>query len=187
MPQQKKRSKATTKRTTKRRGKKNITSTATSFGYGGKSQTTVRLKRARRKLIAPYQSKYEYEIAQDLLKRGIAFEYEPKQIPYIYPVRKGTCNDCGSVNVGRLAIYTPDFWLPELELWVEAKGRWDGSGRTKILAVLETSEVIHRDNFKMLFMYDNWITKKHKLTYTGWCQKHQILSDVGNTLPKDWL
>jgi hypothetical protein len=28
--------------------------------------------------------------------------------------------------------YTPDFWLPEFSHFVEVKGRWGGSGKSKL-------------------------------------------------------
>ena len=120
-------------------------------------------------------------------EQGIEFDYEPEKINYIYPVKNGYCSDCGGVSVGRRAIYTTDFRIHSSGIWVEAKGKWDGQGRTKILAVLSTSDAITVDNFRMLFMYNNWITKAHKMTYMDWCERHDIIAAVGKTIPKEWL
>ena len=117
----------------------------------------------------------------------IEFDYEPEKINYIYPIKAGLCSDCGSNHVGRRAIYTPDFRLNSSGVWVETKGKWDSKGRTKILAVLATSGAITRDNFRMLFMYNNWITKAHKLTYREWCERNNIIAAVGTTIPEEWL
>lgn len=173
-------------------GKKSSTRIANSYGYGKKSQTSARSKlkkkRTRRaQLLAPYKSQYEQNVAAKLEEKGVAFEYEPKQIKYIYPTKRGICQACGSNAVGRLASYTPDFWLPELGIWVEAKGKWDSAGRTKILAVLASDNELTKDNFKMLFMYDNWVTRNKTMRYTGWCDKQFIDSAVGVEMPKEWL
>ena len=117
----------------------------------------------------------------------IAFQYEPKKINFRTPIKFGICNACQSVNVSRIATYTPDFFLVDYNLWVETKGRWDSAGRTKILAVLDTSGSLTRENFRMLFMYDNWVTKKRKQTYLKWCERHEIVAAVGKTIPKEWL
>ncbi|MFM1566113.1 MAG: hypothetical protein ACKJRP_04225 [SAR86 cluster bacterium] len=164
-------------------GKRNTTKTATSFGYGVKSQTSVPTKSS----IKPYRSRFEFNIALWLEQSGVAFEYEPKKISYLHPVHQGTCLSCASSYVGRRSVYLPDFWLPEQKLWIEAKGRWPGSGRTKTLAVLSSDNELTLENFRMLFMYDNWLTKKHRQTYTGWCQAQGIICATGVELPKEWL
>jgi len=120
-------------------------------------------------------------------KIGVAFEYEPKKIPYLHPVHRGTCLSCGSLDVGRNTVYIPDFWLPKHGLWVEAKGRWTGAGRTKMLAVLSADNEITLDNFRMVFMYDNWLTKKRNQTYSKWCQTNGITCSTGVELPREWL
>ena len=164
-------------------GKSNTTKTATSFGYGVKSQTSALTKSS----IKPYRSRFELNIALWLEKAGVSFEYEPKKISYLHPVHQGVCLSCGATHVGRQAFYLPDFWLPKQNLWVEAKGRWTSSGRTKTLAVLSSNNELSLDNFRMLFMYDNWLTKKHRQTYTGWCQTQGIVCSTGVELPKEWL
>jgi len=89
--------------------------------------------------------------------------------------------------VGRKTTYTPDFFLKKTKLWVETKGKWDGKGRTKILAVLESDNDLTRDNFRMLFMYDNWLTKKKYRRYTEWCADKSIICAVGRDIPEDWV
>jgi hypothetical protein len=78
-----------------------------------------------------------------------------------------------------MCTYTPDFYLPTYDMWVEAKGKWDGAGRNKTLAILGTSGTISRKNFRILFMYDNWITKKHTQKYSNWCENQAILYTIG--------
>ena len=180
--------KTSTKKSSKKTGRKSTTTTPSSYGYGVKSQTNVRTrsKRKRNTTIKPYSSNYEYTIAQHLLSEGVKFEYEPTRVDYRVPIRKGYCEKCGSNTVSKLASYTPDFFIPSTGLWIETKGKWDSEGRTKIIAILESSDTINRDNFRMLFMYDNWITKNHKSTYMQWCEQHDIIAAVGKTVPLEW-
>ena len=178
----------TTKKSSKT-GKKDSTKTLTSYGYGGQSQTSARsrYKKARKVSIAPYSSYYEYEVAQNLKEQGIEFEYETRRVEYLYPIRNGLCKSCSGSDVGRRAMYTPDFYLPDYRLWIESKGKWDSKGRTKTLAIITTSGAIRRDNFRMLFQYDNWLTKKHNQTYLDWCEKEGIIAAVGKTIPEEWI
>ena len=113
-------------------GKKNTTSIATSSGFGVKSLMNARSKRN----LGKYRSNFEREIAKELRRKKVKFKYEPKKIYYQYPIVRGICNECGGTQVGRRTSYTPDFFLPKSEIWIEAKGKWDSSGRTKILSVL---------------------------------------------------
>ena len=170
-------------------GSKNTTTTATSYGYGGKSQTNARLRSRKKRMMTfkPYKSKFEYEVATLMEEQGVYFEYEPKQIRYRLPIRGGRCNDCDSINVGKSCTYTPDFWLPMLGIWVETKGKWDSAGRSKIASVLDSDNEVNHENFRMLFMYDNWITKNKRETYTDWCEKRGISSGVGKAIPKEWF
>ena len=135
----------------------------------------------------PYKSKFEYDVAKLMEEQGLEFEYEPKQIKYILPIRSGCCSDCGGYSVGKRSIYTPDFFIPMLGLWVETKGKWDSQGRSKIASVLDSENEITHKNFRMLFMYDNWITKNKREKYTDWSNKRNIISGVGTALPKEWL
>ena len=129
--------------------------------------------------ISPYRSRFEWEFANQMGDWGITFKYESERVPYLYPIQRGTCLSCGAKDVGRNAHYTPDFWLPAHKLWVEAKGKWTGAGRTKTLAVLNSENKINLSNFRIVFMYDNWTTKRHKQKYSNWCDTQGILYSVG--------
>ena len=137
--------------------------------------------------IKPYRSRFEFNIAAGLEQANVDFEYEPKKIAYLHPVHRGVCLSCGATHVGRQALYLPDFWLPKQNIWVEAKGRWTSSGRTKTLAILSSDNELTLDNFRMLFMYDNWLTRRHNQTYMQWCQTQGIVCATGTELPNEWL
>lgn len=143
-------------------------------------------KRSRKAALAPYRSQYEADIAKDLEARGILFEFEPRKVKYFYPIKGGICSTCNSAHVARAATYLPDFWLPEQGLWLEAKGLWTGPGRTKTMAVLETSGVIRADNFRIIFQRNQFLTKAKKKSYTQWCAAQGIVCVVGTQIPVEW-
>ena len=128
-----------------------------------------------------YRSKYEANIAKDLKARRIKFEYETIKIPY-YLSKKGRCKFCSSGVVFVHKVYTPDFIIGSLIF--EAKGRFVSSDRTKMLAAKEANPSL---DIRMLFMRDQWCTKKKRKRYSDWCNDHNIPFAFGTALPKDWL
>lgn len=134
-------------------------------------------------VLAGYRSALEKGIADDLTSKGIPFEYEKHTINYVRPVRSGVCNDCGLKDVGKRSIYTPDFRIPGA-IFVESKGRFTGADRAKLDAVRSQHPAI---DLRLLFAYDNWITKLHKLRYSEWAKKHGFQWAVGKTIPAEWL
>jgi hypothetical protein len=128
-----------------------------------------------------YRSKYEANIAKDLKARRIKFEYETIKIPY-YLSKKGRCKFCSSGVVFVHKVYTPDFIIGSLI--IEAKGRFVSSDRTKMLAAKEANPNL---DIRMLFMRDQWCTKKKRKRYSDWCNDHNIPFAFGTALPKSWL
>jgi len=128
-----------------------------------------------------YRSKYEANIAKDLKARRIKFEYETIKIPY-YLSKKGRCKFCSSGVVFVHKTYTPDFIIGSIIL--EAKGRFVSSDRTKMLAAKEANPNL---DIRMLFMRDQWCTKKKRKRYSDWCNDHNIPFAFGTALPKSWL
>lgn len=66
-----------------------------------------------------FRSAWEANIARYYNFAGIKWEYEPKTFVFQNITR-------GSVS------YTPDFYLPETDQWVEIKGWMDGKSKTKL-------------------------------------------------------
>jgi len=128
-----------------------------------------------------YRSKYEANIAKDLKARRIKFEYETVKIPY-YLSKKGRCKFCSSGVVFVHKVYTPDFIIGSLI--IEAKGRFVSSDRTKMLAAKKANPNL---DIRMLFMRDQWCTKKKRKRYSDWCNDHNIPFAFGTALPKSWL
>jgi len=63
---------------------------------------------------------------------------------------------------------------------LEAKGKFDYVERRKILAVIRDNPGI---DLRMVFMRNNRISKKSKITYVDWCAKHGIKCSVYPELP----
>lgn len=80
--------------------------------------------------------------------------------------------------------YVVDFTISQFPpVYVETKGWFKPSDRSKMLAV-------KRDNpdadIRIVFQYDNWLTKKKKQRYSDWCNKHGFLWSVGQ-IPDAWI
>ena len=76
------------------------------------------------------RSRYERDIVQEAIDRGLAFEYEPFKLEYESAVAKGACKSCGATgrDVVQRRTYTPDLVLPN-GIIVEIKGKFDASKR----------------------------------------------------------
>jgi len=119
-----------------------------------------------------YRSGLEEEVADQLSRAGVAFEYEPKhgKIRYTKPARDST--------------YTPDFPLSDLGFIVETKGRFTVEDRQKHLLIKEQ----HPDK-DIRFVFSNSrarISKQSKTTYADWCSKHGFLY-ADKRIPAEWL
>ena len=68
-----------------------------------------------------YKSRFERRFASDLKQRRIVFDYEKHKFPY----------------QPKIKTYTPDFYMPEFDLFVETKGFFNVSDRVKHLLIKE--------------------------------------------------
>lgn len=66
-----------------------------------------------------FRSKYEQKFANYLTDEGFVFEYEP----YSFLLDSGS--------------YTPDFYLPDSDLFVEVKGSWGFGSKSKMKRFIE--------------------------------------------------
>lgn len=129
-----------------------------------------------------FRSEYERKQARRLVAEGIHYEYESKVLEYLSALPRASCLDCGSGDVGVVRSYTPDFFFPNANLFVETKGRFDSKTRTKMKEVCRQSS----DDIRMVFMSNNWLTKKHKMNYGRWCDINHIEWAVGD-IPLEWI
>lgn len=116
-----------------------------------------------------FRSGLEERIAQELIERGVDFEYETMRIDYLRPAKK--------------ARYTPDFVLPN-GIIIETNGRFLTADRQKMLLVKDQ----HPDlDIRFIFSNSNQkISKQSKTTYGMWAERNGFPFSNGD-LPLDWL
>lgn len=118
-----------------------------------------------------YRSGYEATIGSFLDTLRIPFEYETRQLRYTTEHQ-----------------YKPDFILNKTDgsvMFVETKGYFQPSDRTKTLAVLKENPGI---DLRFLFLRaTNKLNRGSNTTYAMWCDKHGIPWAEGETLPSRWL
>jgi len=116
-----------------------------------------------------YRSGLEERIAQELIERGVEFEYETLRIDYLRPAKK--------------ARYTPDFVLPN-GIIIETKGRFLTADRQKMLLVKDQ----HPDlDIRFIFSNANQkISKQSKTTYAMWAERNRFPYS-NSQLPLEWL
>ena len=115
-----------------------------------------------------YRSMFEINIAKALAERGITFEYESKKLTYIPKPRN----------------YTPDFYIPHNQLYIEAKGHLDKGDRVKMLLIKQQ----HPDlDIRFVFLNaKNKIYRGSKTTYAAWATKHGFVW-AEKAIPEEWL
>jgi hypothetical protein len=125
------------------------------------------------------RSGFERDQAARLIAHGVIFNYEAESFEFIAKVHRGGCIDCGSSNVGSRRSYTPDFYFPFSDIYVETKGRFTSADRTKMKAVIKQCDI----DVRMVFMSDGKATPK--MRYSEWCELNDIKYAIG-TIPLEW-
>ncbi|ARV77596.1 endonuclease I [Pasteurella phage vB_PmuP_PHB02] len=116
-----------------------------------------------------FRSGLESTVSKQLESRGIAYEYEQWQVPYVVPASKH--------------IYTPDFLLPN-GIFIETKGLWEADDRKKHLLIREQYPEL---DIRLVFSNSNTkIYKGSPTSYAEWCEKHNI-KFADKTIPIAWL
>ena len=122
---------------------------------------------ARVKRSMKFRSQFESNIARKLVERGISFEYEKQRVVYIPKPRT----------------YTPDFYFPETDVYVETKGYLDKGDRVKMILVKEQNPDM---DIRFVFIRaSNKIYKGSKTTYGSWATKHGFQWAEGS-IPEEW-
>ena len=132
--------------------------------------------------IAPYKSRYEYNQAVRLEKNGVNFEYEKHKIEWYQEISRGHCPVCQSTDVCQVRSYTPDFYFPETNIYVETKGRFTSENRTFMSQIVKQADT----EIRMVFMADNYCTKKKGMKYSRWCELNNIEYAIGS-IPLEWI
>lgn len=117
---------------------------------------------------AGYRSGFELKLAQMLVKNDIKFTYEKTRIPFVPKVRS----------------YTPDFYLVDSNIYIEAKGNLTKDDRVKMVLVKQQNPEY---DIRIVFMNArNKIYKGSKTTYGDWADRYGFMWAEGS-IPKEWL
>ena len=115
-----------------------------------------------------YRSQLEANFARNLRERKIASLYEQDKIQYIPKPRT----------------YTPDFYIKEGDFYVETKGRFFATDRTKHLLIKEQHPDI---DIRFVFLNaKNRLDKRSRTTYAQWCEKNGFLYSE-KRMPEEWM
>jgi len=113
-----------------------------------------------------YRSKFERATAEFLRTQLVAFLYEPTRVAYT-----------------KTHFYTPDFYLTKKGIFIETKGRFTSSDRTKMEQVIEEHPEL---DIRLCFMRDNYLYKGSNTKYSDWCEARMIRYCI-KEIPKSWL
>lgn len=130
-----------------------------------------------------FRSKFEERVYRNAKADGIKVTYEPVKIGYAHPVHRGKCTKCGATSsVTRPSTYIPDFGLANGS-YVESKGKFTPANRTRMLAFRAARPDL---TVRILFMRDNWLTKKHANKYSYWATENGFEYAIGDRIPQEW-
>jgi len=117
---------------------------------------------------AGFRSGLERQVASSLIKKKVAYTYEENRISYLL-----------------MKTYTPDFYLKKQKIFLEVKGYFLPSDRTKHLKIKEQHPEI---DIRFVFgNARNRLNKRSKTTYGAWCDKHGFLWSDNGQIPAEWL
>lgn len=109
----------------------------------------------------------------------VEYDYEVESFPWTETLPNAFCPDCGQRAVATRS-YTPDFFLHNGTI-IEAKGRFTTKDRKIALGMKEQGIDV-----KLLFQYNNKLSRKSTTRYSEWCEKNGIDYAV-RQLPEEWL
>jgi hypothetical protein len=128
---------------------------------------------------AGLRSGFELEVAEILKQKEVTFEYERESFEWLDNVPNAYCPACGAPAVAKRR-YTPDFFLSN-GIIIEAKGRFTPKDRKIALAMKAAERPV-----KMVFQFNNKLSRKSKTRYSEWCEKHGIDYAI-RQIPEDWV
>lgn len=141
-------------------------------------------RRSKKSIPKPFRSWYEYYVAQNLDALGIRYEYEQYQFSYYPTISKGICLDCNSKNVSREAIYTPDWYFPDHDFFIETKGILSATERKKLQAVQTQCDI----DLKVMIDSNGRIRGSKKWErYSDWLEWAGFEYSIGKDIPERWF
>ena len=130
-------------------------------GEGGISASRI-MRKTR------YRSQFEINLARSLADKKINFEYEQAKLQYIPKPRT----------------YTPDFYLPEQNIYIEAKGHLDKGDRVKMQLIKQQYPDL---DIRFVFVRaTNKIYRGSKTSYADWANRYGFPWAEGS-VPEEWL
>tara|TARA_R110000744_G_scaffold4111_2_gene15124 strand:+ start:4531 stop:4983 length:453 start_codon:yes stop_codon:yes gene_type:complete len=126
----------------------------------------------QRGIAAGYRSGFEDDIASDLKRLGLPFDFEKVKIDYMVPARYSK--------------YTPDFKVlkPNGHFFIETKGRWVTADRLKHLLLRKQRPEM---DIRLLFQNANSkLYKGSKTTYADYATKHGF-AWAHKHIPDEWI
>ncbi len=117
-----------------------------------------------------FRSGLEERIADELRSYRVRYEFEETKLKYTKPEKIHT--------------YTPDFYLPKQNIYIETKGLFTSQDRQKMRFIKE-----QHPNTEIRFVFSNAkakISKKSKTTYGMWADKYGF-KYADKHIPKEWL
>lgn len=115
-----------------------------------------------------YRSQFEISLARFLADNKVEFEYETKKLTFVPKPRT----------------YTPDFFLPETGIYIEAKGHLDKGDRVKMQLIKQQYPDL---DIRFVFMNaKNKIYRGSKTTYADWANRYGFQWAEGK-IPEEWL
>lgn len=113
-----------------------------------------------------FRSRLERDVADDMVLRGIGYEYEACRIKYI-----------------STRAYVPDFMLPN-GIFIEVKGWFKASDRAKHLRIKEQHPEL---DLRFLFSRAKQkLSRQSSTTYAQWCERYGF-KWCEKKIPQGWI
>lgn len=132
-------------------------------------------------------SKYERDVINSLISRGVDYVYEPGEYRYHTPIRGGFCRHCmtkRSDSVRQARTYVPDILLRGSGRIVECKGYFPAPNRAKMSCFVKANRGILKVAFA--FMADRKLSKSSTTRYGAWATKLGCEHIIGTEIPESW-
>lgn len=132
-------------------------------------------KKKKNKFSNPYRSGFEGKFKDYLESVGVSsVVYEGEKLTYTL-----------------VHTYTPDWCIKFTDnssIIFETKGFFKSANRTFMKAVKEQHP---EKDIRIVFMKDNFLTSRKKMTYSDWCEKegfkYHIVGSSNKFIPDEWL
>ncbi len=123
-----------------------------------------------------FRSGLEDSVAEQLNDSGVGFDYEETKLSYIKPEKSHT--------------YTPDFYLPKQNIFIETKGLFTSADRQKMRLIKDQyPDLDIRFIFQKLNSTVQGAKRRKdgtKMTCAEWAERHGFIY-AEEIIPEEWL